>query len=227
MAETQKYEVRPGRKEGEVQLADGRYATVPEGWALLPPGDATHTRRVKAAGPSWTVKAKRGRRVISLGVWAPSETIEKVGAALEAERATPTYQRKLASGRKRRAAAEAAYATEFEAAVRAFLDFHPTYEEMAHRMAQAIATHAVPVGSGTVARTKRIPVERRAEAATIAWMRHQTTAYDQMSIPRVKGMRREVRRMLAERSRLLLKGYRRGTVDSSTCPLQGALDQLT
>ena len=73
-----------------------------------------------------------------------------------------------------------------------------------------LVAHAVPVGSGTVARTKRIPIERRAEAATIAWLRHATTAYDTMQIARVKGMRREVRRLLAERSRQLLGCYRRG-----------------
>ena len=74
--------------------------------------------------------------------------------------------------------------------------------------------------SGTVARTKRIPVEQRAEAAVIAWMRHQTTAYDNMRIPREKGLRREVRRMLAEQSRRLLEKYRRGErVDVRDCPL--------
>lgn len=50
--------------------------------------------------------------------------------------------------------------------------------------------------------------QRRAEAATIAWMRHQTTAYDDMTIPREKGKRREVRRMLAKRSKHLLQQYR-------------------
>ncbi|MEZ6128720.1 MAG: DUF2293 domain-containing protein [Planctomycetaceae bacterium] len=50
-------------------------------------------------------------------------------------------------------------------------------------MATAITAHATPVGSGTVARTQRIPVEQRAESAVIAWMRHQTTAYDHMKIP--------------------------------------------
>ena len=40
-------------------------------------------------------------------------------------------------------------------------------------------------------------------------MRHQTTAYDSMVIPRVKGKRREVRRMLAQRSKELLARYRR------------------
>ena len=91
-----------------------------------------------------------------------------------------------------------------------FLAFAPPHERLGVRLARAIADHAVPVGSGTVARTKRIPIERRAEAATIAWLRHATTAYDTMHIPRVKGMRREVRRMLAERSRELLMRYRRG-----------------
>jgi hypothetical protein len=82
----------------------------------------------------------------------------------------------------------------------------------------------VPVGSGTVARTQRIPIERRAEAAVIAWMRHQTTAYDHMKIPREKGARREVRRMLAGRSRELLERYRRGGGESrSSCPLKRAL----
>ena len=93
-------------------------------------------------------------------------------------------------------------------------------------MGQAIATHATPVGSGTVARTKRISVERRAEAAVIAWMRHQTTAYDNMHIPRVKGKRREVRRMLAERSRKLLDRYRSGEALSGDCPLTTALHKV-
>jgi hypothetical protein len=80
------------------------------------------------------------------------------------------------------------------------------------------------VGSGTVARTKRIGVERRAEAATIAWLRHQTTEYDRMSIARVRGRRREVRRELARRSRELLGGYRLGSViDPERCLLRRAL----
>ncbi|MCH9686747.1 MAG: DUF2293 domain-containing protein, partial [Deltaproteobacteria bacterium] len=70
------------------------------------------------------------------------------------------------------------------------------------------------------------PVERRAEAATIAWLRHQSTAYDSMSIPRVKGMRREVRRLLAARSRAVLQQYRRGTpVDPASCVLRKALQR--
>ncbi len=80
----------------------------------------------------------------------------------------------------------------------AFLAFHPRYDHLAIKLADAVTAHATPVGSGTVPRTERIPVEQRAEAAVIAWMRHQTTAYDNMSIARVRGKRREVRRMLAQ-----------------------------
>ena len=108
-----------------------------------------------------------------------------------------------------------------------FLGFDDRHLALARRLAKVVAAHAVPVGSGTVARTQRIPIERRAEAAAIAWMRHQTTAYDDMQIPRVKGMRREVRRMLAQRSRELLRVYRDGrSVDAAVCPLQRALAHL-
>ena len=90
----------------------------------------------------------------------------------------------------------------------------------------AVTQHATPVGSGTVARTQRIPIEQRAESAVIAWMRHQTTAYDQMKIPRADGKRREVRRMLAEKTRKLLLRYRGGTaIDPKTCPLRQALGE--
>ena len=105
----------------------------------------------------------------------------------------------------------------------AFLAFHPDHIAIAQSMAQAIADHATPVGSGTVARTKRIPIEQRAEAAVIAWMRHQTTGYDGMVIPRVKGKRREVRRMLAQRSKELLAKYRSGESFGEKCPLKQAL----
>ena len=91
-------------------------------------------------------------------------------------------------------------------------------------MADAIARHATPVGSGTVARTQRIPIEQRAASATIAWLRHQTTAYDGMHIARVKGRRREVRRELAQQSRAMLQRYRRGdSVEPAQCALRAAL----
>jgi hypothetical protein len=81
-----------------------------------------------------------------------------------------------------------------------------------------------PVGSGTVARTRRIPVEQRAEAAVIAWLRHRTTDYDSMTIARIRGKRQEIRRMLAQKSKELLARYRRGEAATGGCPLIRVLD---
>jgi hypothetical protein len=221
---TQTRDVSPGKHERQVQTSEGQTLEVPAGWALLPPGDAALSRRVKSEGPCWCVKEKRGRKLFSRGIWAPRERIERLARELLTERENPAYQRKLDAGRERRVQEQRVYAGDFEAAVLGFLDFPERHRPLARQLAQAIADHAVPVGSGTVARTQRIPIERRAEAATIAWMRHQTTAYDGMTIPRVKGMRREVRRMLAQRSRELLVGYRQGKgVDAALCPLARAL----
>lgn len=180
----------------------------PDGWACLPPGDAGLTRRVKAAGPSWLVIEKRGRKAFSKGLWAPREHIEVARAALEAERSTGAYANKRAADVARRERGHAAYALQFEQEVFAFLRFAPQWDDLAQALAKLVATHATPVGSGTVARTQRIPVEERARAAVIAWMRHQTTGYDDMKIERVKGRRREVRRELAEISRAVIDLHR-------------------
>lgn len=195
----------------------------PEGWVLLPPGDAMLTRRVKAAGPHWLVQEKVGKRMMSRGIWAPATTIEEHRAAVEAERASPQYAKRLAAGQARREKQQEQYVEDFGAEVRRFLHFHPRYQATESALAALVTAHATPVGSGTVARTERIPVEERAAAAVIAWMRHQTTAYDDMRIPLIKGKRREVRRELAQRSKQLLEQYRRGEPISATCPLQVAL----
>lgn len=213
----------PGPTPNTVRSADGKVLTPPEDWALLPPGDAALTRRVKAACTHWIVQEKKGRKVFSKGVWAPAAVIETIRADLEAERSTEQYAKRREADARRRDKAQAEYAEDFYRAVVAFLAFHPNHADMADKLARAVADHATPVGSGTVARTKRIPVEQRAEAAVIAWMRHQTTAYDKMKIPRVKGKRREVRRMLAQRSQELLARYRRGEAVGQECPLKKAL----
>lgn len=197
---------------------------VPDTWNLLPPGDAALSRRIKEDGPTWTMIELKGRKRFSRGIWAPADRIEALRAALLVERADPGYQKKLDAGRQRRAVAQEVYAGDFRAAVFGYLDFHPRHRAEAHTLTGLIVAHAVPVGSGTVARTQRIPIEQRAEAATIAWLRHQTTAYDHMVIPRERGRRREVRRMLAQRSKQLLARYRTGEgIDTTTCPLQAAL----
>jgi hypothetical protein len=198
----------PTKDPRQVRAPDGRILTVPIEWSCLPPGDAGLTRRVKAAGPSWTVVEKVGRKTFSKGVWAPAENIATAKAALEAERATPAFAKKRAASIKRRETEQARYVEDFEGAVKAFLRFTPSFSALEASLAQKVTVHATPVGSGTVARTERIPLEQRAESAVIAWMRHQTTAYDSMKVARVKGARRDVRRQLAEVSRVVLDLHR-------------------
>ena len=206
-----------------VRADDGAILAIPPGWGFLAPGDAGVTRRVKALGPSWTVEVERGRKRFSQGLWAPQANIAKAQASMASTRADPDYERRLAAGRARREREQEAYVLDFTRHVEAFLAFHARHAATARELAVRIAEHATPVGSGTVARTERIPVAERAEAAVIAWLRHQTTAYDRMAIPREKGARREVRRMLAQRSRELLARYRRGEAPDPDCPLAVAL----
>ena len=52
----------PGPTPNTVRTADGKVLTAPEGWILLPPGDAALTRRVKAAGDHWVVAEQKGRK---------------------------------------------------------------------------------------------------------------------------------------------------------------------
>jgi hypothetical protein len=198
----------------------GEVLTVPASWALLPPGDAGLTRRVKAAGPTWTVQEQVGRRTVSRGVWAERSTIDAARQALELERTHPAYQKKLAAARGRREHKQQAYVEDFRSAVLAFLAFHPRYAALAQDLADAVTKHATPVGSGTVARTQLIPIDERAARAVIAWMRHQTTSYDDLG-GCVRG-RRRVRRMLAQSSLRLLEAYRSG-LPPANCPLARAL----
>ena len=76
----------PGPTPNTVRAADGKVLTAPQGWVLLPPGDAALTRRVKAAGEHWVVQEKKGRKVFSRGIWAPAATIERIRVELDAER---------------------------------------------------------------------------------------------------------------------------------------------
>ncbi len=217
-------EVRPSAFPRHVLNEYGVVEKVPSHWDLLPPGDAALSLRIKRDGPSLTVIELRGRKRFSRGIWAPADRIEALRAELLSEREAPSYQKKLEAGRRRRAATQESYTKDFRDAVLDYLGFHPCHLAQAERLADRVTAHAVPVGSGTVARTERIPIGERAAAATLAWMRHQTTAYDDMVIPRVRGRRRAVRRMLVQRSLQLLSGYRSGrAVDTGTCPLHAAL----
>ena len=183
---------------------------VPDGWEFCPAGDAGVTRKITSKKNYWRVEVKFRKRMISKGVWAPKETIDWAKSETDAVRSTDGYKKKMESALRRRETKQHEYVEDFNSAVRNFLSFSERYRDIEAKLADAVTSHATPVGSGTVARTERIPVDERAERAVIAWLRHQTTAYDSMKIPLIKGKRREVRRMLAEHSRKLLGAYRRG-----------------
>ncbi len=207
--ESTSLELRPTADPNVFVSADGARHRPPLGWVRLPPGDAGLTRRVKAAGPSWTVVEWKKGKKFSLGVWAPATNIEAARTALESERSTEAYAKRKVADRARRDRAQAEYVASFEDEVFAFLRFSKEWSELGRALARLVAAHATPVGSGTVARTKRISVSERAESAVIAWMRHQTTDYDRMQIARIKGERRAVRRELAQISRALIDMHRR------------------
>src|ERR1700680_1872848 len=94
--------VTPGPTPNTVRSADGQVLTAPDGWILLPPGDAALTRRVKDAGEHWVVQEKKGRKVFSRGVVAPADTVNRIRGELEAERSTEGHtKRKEADARRR------------------------------------------------------------------------------------------------------------------------------
>lgn len=219
--------VKPGRKDRTVMTESGECLTPPTGWVLLAPGDAALTKNVKAKGPTWLVRVKVGRRLMSRGIWADSKHIESAREELELKRATPQYQRKRAQDLVRKEKKHREYVEQFYREVINFLNFHPRYEEVAGELARSVTDLATPVGSGTVARTEQISLADRVRSAVVAWMRHQTTGYDRMTITRVKGRRREVRRQLAGSSLALLQQYQVGDDIAENCPLQKALKKLS
>lgn len=219
--ETVVYELKGLRRYSK----DGCFVDMPEGWEFIPSGDPALTRRLKAAANDyWIVKRKIGRKEFGVGLCVPKGLADGIAEQLKTERKTPEYQRKLEAGRRRREKEQEEYQEDFEQAVLQFLHFHNRYRELAAKLAKTITKFTTPVGSGTVARTQRIPIEQRARAAVIAWMRHNTTDYDHRYIPHVAGKRREVRRDLAHESLALLEAYRHGDDAPSDCPLQRALN---
>jgi Uncharacterized conserved protein (DUF2293). len=217
--------VKPANK-GKITGENGETLSPPSSWTFLPAADAGVTRKVTSKGKYWRVEVKKGRRTISLGIWAPADTILQAQQEVQTMRSTDEYQKKKIYTAERREKKQAEYDTEFCMAVEQYLNFHSKYKELEQKLARVVTTHAIPIGSGTVARTQLIPIEERAAHAVIAWMRHQTTTYDNMKIARIKGERRSIRRQLAQISVNLLTGYREGKDMDENCPLQQALDNL-
>lgn len=153
---------------------------IPEGWELLPSGDALLTRRVKATGPYWVAwkprsRQRRHRRLI--GVLAPKEAIEAARAAAEetAEKRAEARRHGAAS----RARAEDRYRLDLQAAIIAFLGFADAHRSLADKIAAEASERAAAVGSGRVGRTRTIDLDRRAELAARAYIRHHLTSHEE------------------------------------------------
>jgi hypothetical protein len=217
--------VSPG-KAGILTGEYGEPVKPPKGWAFLPAGDAGITRKVTAKGEYWRVQYKKGRRTISKGIWAPETTIQQAKQTVTDVRATDEYKKKQVYAIKRREKKQEEYDAAFCKAVEGYLNFHGRYKTMEQKLAKAVTEHAIPVGSGTVARTQLTPIEERAARTVIAWMRHKTTAYDNLKIANRKGERRAVRRTLAQQSVVLLSAYRRGNEIKENCLLQKAMEKI-
>ncbi len=206
----------------------GNVFTVPKGWVNLPAGDASITRKLKSLGPTWTVQEKKGRKTFSHGVWAAAEHIQEAKALVEAQRADPKHQKKLAQAKVRREEKEEVFGEDFQQAIISFLNFDKKYQTLVETLSVLVKEHAVPVGSGTVARSSSVTLNDKAAMAVMAWMRHQTSNYDSTSVPRIKGARRELRRKIARQSERILAKYRSGIdADLSDCPLYKALNKAS
>ncbi len=216
---TENRTVKPGRKTGTVMTENGEELMPPASWGLLPPGDGALTKLVKSKGPTWLVQVKVGRRVMSRGIWANKDDILAAVEEITAKRTAPSYDLRRERQQAAKEKNHLRYVKAFYEEVLRFLNFHQRFLILAENLAEKVTALATPVGSGTVARTERIPLPDRARAAVIAWLRHQVTSYDKMTIARVKGRRREVRRELAGQSMALLIPYRQGDDPPSNCPL--------
>lgn len=212
--------------KGNLFGEEGQRLTTPHGWIFLPAGDAGVTRKVTANGEFWRVQVKRGRRIISKGIWAPEATVVLAQQEVDKTRTTDEYKKKREYSALRRDSKQATYEGEFVEAVATFLNFHTVHKASEQAIAIAVTKHAIPIGSGTVARTVLIPIEERASRAVIAWMRHKTTAYDTLNIAKIKGERRAIRRLLAEQSVSVLTKYRTNIAIPSSCPLLMALRKI-
>lgn len=212
--------------KGQLIDEQGNTHTPPDSWSFLPAGDAGITRRVTKESVYWKVVFKKGRRTMSKGVWAPTDIISKAKSEMTSVRQTEEYQKKKEYNRTRRDVKQNEYEGDFRQQVELFLNFHPTYQIIAQTLSILVTKHAIPIGSGTVARTARIPIQERASKAVIAWMRHHTTNYDNMHIPLIKGERRAVRRNLAQQSLQILDIYRKGLPIPMNCPIKTAIQNI-
>jgi len=79
----------------------GEFDDLPDGWSLLPKGDATLTRRVRK-GPYWVLLKKDKRYSVELGTLAPAENIEEAFVELGGEEAALSRRDVKEKGREKK-----------------------------------------------------------------------------------------------------------------------------
>lgn len=170
-------------REGGWWNPDHGDVEIPDGWALLPAGNAYLTRTVAKTGPHWIAWRpgdRPRRRRQRLGVWAPEEHIEL--AERQAERTAADRARARERAAVQRDRTEQAYRDELAEAIVTWLDFADVHAELAAQIAQAAADHAAVVGSGRVGRTSTLSLEEKAALAARAHIRHHHTDYEDQLI---------------------------------------------
>jgi len=175
------YEIGDWKKDG---VSEGRFGRipVPKGWLLLEAGDAFLTRRVKSRGRWWEYRRKLKTKAydVKLGNFAPIDVIEEERKKLEEERSTESYKQRLETSRRARQTKEDKYRDEFSKAVFRFLNFASEHKDLAWQIAQGVASLATEPSSGRVGRTGTLPLEKKAELAARAYVRHNHTDYEEL-----------------------------------------------
>lgn len=165
----------------------------PAGWESQAPGDAFITREIKRLGPYWVALKARKGYTETLGLLAPAANIQEANRLAQETQARREATR--ARSREQRARQEGAYRQVFTEAVLHYLDFNPRYQALARKIAEKVAKQATEVGSGRVGRTEKLTLERKAELAARAYLRHRYTGYeDRMSAEDLAGLDEEARR---------------------------------
>ncbi len=148
----------------------------PSGWDSQGPGDPFITRRIKQMGPHWVVLKRRKGYTETLGILAPVANIEAAKRLAEETAARRSTARDRS--REQRTRREVDCRQLFIEAVLGYLDFAPRHQELARKIAEAVASRATEVGSGRVGRMAKLSLENKAELAARAHIRHKYTKYE-------------------------------------------------
>ncbi len=163
----------PGPTPNSVRTTANEVLAVPLGVGAARAGDALDAAR-QSGGRAFGLSKKRRAAGSSPRCLAPVAVIERLRTELASETRHWQFAKRQASAAARRETAHAEYVEDFTDAVRTCLAFHPRHAELAERLASRGRRARDTSGQrAPLPGRKRIPIEQRAEAALIAWLRHQ------------------------------------------------------